>query len=91
MDRSVEYQLLIQYTACIVIHLLYQEVCHQYWPAACGNDKEKYGDLSVETTQENKYDGYTERILSVTDKVTRLCYCCDIDKHYTVCCIFVVW
>ena len=44
-----------------------QEVCHQYWPSIAG--KQHYGDLLVEKTQENKYDGYTERVLSITDKV----------------------
>ena len=46
-----------------------QEVCHQYWPKIAG--KQHYGDLLVEKTQENKYDGYTERVLSITDKVGR--------------------
>ena len=44
-----------------------QEACHQYWPSIAG--KQHYGDLLVEKTQENKYDGYTERVLSITDKV----------------------
>ena len=30
----------------------------------------------VEKTQENKYDGYTERVLSITDKVGVGLYCC---------------
>ena len=47
--------------------LMSQEVCHQYWPSIAG--KQHYGDLFVEKTQENKYNGYTERILSITDKV----------------------
>ena len=46
-----------------------QEVCHQYWPSTAG--KQHYGDLLVERTQENKYNGYTERILCITDKVGR--------------------
>ena len=51
-----------------------QEVCHQYWPNIAG--KQHYGDLLVERTQENKYDGYTERVLSITDKVGVGLYCC---------------
>ena len=44
-----------------------QEVCHQYWPSIAG--KQHYGDLLVEKAEENKYDGYTERVLSITNKV----------------------
>ena len=47
--------------------LMPQEVCHQYWPNIAR--KQHYGDLLVEKTQESKYDGYTERVLSITDKV----------------------
>ena len=47
--------------------LMSQEACHQYWPSTAG--KQHYGDLLVERTQQNKYDGYTERVLSITDKV----------------------
>ena len=51
-----------------------QEVCHQYWPDTAG--KQHYGDLLVEKTLENKCDGYTERVLSITDKVGVSLYCC---------------
>ena len=44
-----------------------QEVCHQYWPAP--DEKKRYGELLVQTTLENDCDGYTERILSIIDKV----------------------
>ena len=57
----------MQDTTCIFN--MSQEVCHQYWPSTAG--KQHYGDLLVERTQENKYNGYTERILCITDKVGR--------------------
>ena len=50
-----------------------QEACHQYWPSTVG--KQHYGDLFVEKVQENKYSGYTERILSITNKVGNNFFC----------------
>ena len=44
--------------------LCLQEVCSKYWPSS---GLEQFGEYSVTLSEESMYDGFLERVFSLTD------------------------